>query len=73
MKRDPNDRSPRFLNKPRWGLFQWGTLWEVFYFRGDALKLARQKFEENKSGKQKCWRELFEIHKIYVRLAGKGE
>lgn len=49
------------------GLFNWGTLKEVFYYRRDAVEAAKRTYEECRpwSG-TKDWKGVFEIHRIRV-------
>lgn len=73
QRRKWEDRSPYRLDHPRWGLFQWGNLWSVAWYRRDLVKEAEKSFEENKSSDQKDWHDMFEIHKIMVSLAASGQ
>lgn len=60
-------REPRIAGKYFWLVCNWGTVWDIFKSRRDALEFARRTAAENGYTRE-TWQELFEIHKVRVQL-----
>jgi hypothetical protein len=62
-----NDPRRELRTHTMFAVCNYGSVWEVFHYRRDALAFAKEKWQENRLPDQRDWKDLWEIRKIEIR------